>query len=99
MRAKAAESAAYPRWFSAMMDDDCQPNPAGKILEMDTSAVTMNRLARPDDAEMVGGVSMVALSASALEWAELCTSRLAVEDSEFFFVLFCEPLGGTTDEN
>ena len=78
------------------MDDDCQPNPAGKIFETDTSAVTTNRLARPDDAEMVGGVSTVALSASALEWAELWTSLLAVEESEFFF---CEPLGGTTDEN
>ena len=66
-------------------------------METDTSAVTTNRSARPDDAEKVGGVSMVALSASALEWAELCSSLLAVEESEFFCC--CEPLGGATDEN
>ena len=43
VRANAMESGVYPKNSSATIEEDCHANPAGKILDSVTSAVTLNR--------------------------------------------------------
>eukprot|EP00804_Cyclotella_cryptica_P017749 CCRYP_001181-RD/>CCRYP_001181-RD protein AED:0.46 eAED:1.00 QI:0/0/0/1/0/0/2/0/160 len=92
VRAKPMESGVYPKMESANMEEDCHANPAGKIFDTVTSAVTLNlsimtfvSLDEDDDFVLVSGKYEA-------ETAPYC-SRVDA------FLELASEVGGATEEN